>query len=273
MLEIEKIHKVLIFVEKNFNRNISVEELEAISNYSYRNIQRIFKKIFKENIGEFQKRVRLEKGFKRLIYSTESISDISIDIGYESNQAFSKAFKNKFKITPNEARQNKENIFNNFIEEKRHSKIDSKTIYLDKIEVQYKLLVTNDYDNEIIDNLWDIIYDQNKNNTKISYFGVIIDQPLISIPNKSRYEACFSTGNEKIENYNSKFIFGGKYMKYTHFGSYDTILETYRLLYFDWLFNQQYEINAMPIIEHYEFGSINTTNEEDYITHILVPVK
>ena len=82
MLEIEKIHKVLIFVEKNFNRNISVEELEDISNYSYRNIQRVFKKIFKENIGEFQKRVRLENGFKRLIYSNESISDISIDIGY-----------------------------------------------------------------------------------------------------------------------------------------------------------------------------------------------
>mgnify|MGYP003451308467 FL=1 len=157
MLEIEKIHKVLIFVEKNFNRNIAVEELEAISNYSYRNIQRVFKKIFNENIGEFQKRVRLENGFKRLIYSTESISDISIDIGYESNQAFTKAFKNKFKITPNEARQNKENVFNTFIEEKRHSKINSKTVYLSQIEVQYKLIVTNDYDNDVINSLWDSI--------------------------------------------------------------------------------------------------------------------
>lgn len=273
MLEIEKIHKVLIFVEKNFNRNIAVEELEAISNYSYRNIQRVFKKIFNENIGEFQKRLRLENGFKRLIYSTESISDISIDIGYESNQAFTKAFKNKFKITPNEARQNKENVFNTFIEEKRHSKIDSKTVYLSQIEVQYKLIVTNDYDNDVINSLWDSIYELTKSNTKVSYFGVIIDQPLISLPNKSRYEACFSVENEKIKNFNSKYILGGKYMKYTHFGSYENILETYRLLYFDWLFNQQYEINTSPIIEHYEVSSINTSNEKEYITHILVPIK
>lgn len=273
MLEIEKIHKVLIFVEKNFNRNISVEELEAISNYSYRNIQRIFKKIFKEKIGEFQKRIRLEKGFKRLIYSNESISDISINIGYESNQAFSKAFKNKFKITPKEARQNKENIFNNFIEEKKYSKIDSKAIYLDQTEVHYKLIITNDYNNESINNLWDTIYELTKNDTKKDYFGIIIDQPLVSIPNKSRYEACFSCGNKEIKNFNSKYILGGKYMKYTHFGSYDTILETYRLLYFDWLFNRQYEINSSPIIEHYEIGSINTLNEQAYITHILVPIK
>lgn len=273
MLEIEKIHKVLIFVEKNFNRTITIEEFENISNYSYRNIQRIFKKIFKENIGEFQKRLRLENGFKRLIYSTESISDISIDIGFESNQAFSKAFKKKFNITPNEARKNKTNVFSNFIEEKKHSKIDSKAVFLSKIEVHYKLIITNDYDNEVIDNLWDSIYKITKYKTKTQYFGIIIDQPLVSLPNKSRYEACLSAENDVIKNFNSKFIFGGKYMKYTHYGSYDTILETYRLLYFDWLYNQKYEINTTPIIEHYEVSSINTSNEKEYITHILVPIK
>ena len=93
------------------------------------------------------------------------------------------------------------------------------------------------------------------------------------MPNKSRYEACYSVESEKIKGFNTKHIFGGKYMKYTHLGSYEKILETYRLLYFDWLFNQQYEINTSPIIEHYEVSSINTSNEKDYITHILVPIK
>lgn len=273
MLEIEKIHKVLIFVEKNFNRTIAIEELEAISNYSYRNIQRVFKKIFGENIGEFQKRLRLENGYKRLIYSTESISDISFQIGYENNQSFSKAFKNQFKITPKEARQNRVNIFNNFIDEKRNFKIASTAIFINKIEVNYKLIITNNYDNDVINTLWDDIYELKKNNTKIEYFGIIIDQPLVSLSTKSRYEACFTIENEKPKNFDSKYIFGKKYMKYTHFGSYDTILNTYRLIYCDWIFNQRYEIDTCPIIEHYEIGSINTQNEEEYITHILVPTK
>jgi len=273
MREIEIIHKVLILLEKNYNRAVSPEELEAVSNYSYRNIQRVFKKIFRETIGEFQKRLRLENGFKRLIYSDESITDISFAIGYESNQAFTKAFKKEYQITPKETRLKKQAVFDDFINSGKYPEIKSEMVFLNKIEVFYKLIITNDYDNAIINDLWDKIYEQTNFNTQLSYYGIIVDQPLISIKSKSRYEACFSKQHQNIKGYNSKHILGGKYVKYTHFGSYDTILETYRLLYFDWLFNQNYEINSSPIVEHYEVGSINVLDEENYVTHILVPIK
>ncbi|RXR19389.1 AraC family transcriptional regulator [Flavobacterium amnicola] len=273
MQEIEKIKNVIIFVEKNYNRQISPAELENVSNYSYRNIQRIFKNIFKENIGEYQKRIRLENGFKRLIYSNETISDISFSIGYESNQAFTKAFNKNYSITPRKARENKELIFNDFIANIDSKYVKSEIVKLNSIEVYYDLIITNDYDNSTINKLWDKIYENANYNCQIDYYGVIVDQPLLSIKSKCRYEACFTKSETNIKKAKTKLIDGGKYIKYTHFGSYDTILDTYRFIYNDWLFLQKYEIDAKPIIEHYHTGSINVIDEEKYITHILIPIK
>ncbi len=273
MKEIEKIQKVLIFLEKNYTKLITPEELESISNYSYRNIQRIFKNIFKENIGEYQKRLRLENGFKRLIYSNETISDISFSIGYESNQAFTKAFKKKYTITPKQARLNKEDVFNDFIKPIHQATIDSEIVKLNSIEVYYKLIIANDYDNDTINSHWDELYKKTNHSTDLSYYGLIVDQPLLSIKSKCRYEACFTKTNTEHKDLQTKTITGGKYIKYIHYGSYDTILDTYSLLYHDWLFHQKYEIDARPILEHYEVGSINVADEEKYITNIFVPIK
>lgn len=273
MKETEKIQKVLIFLEKNYSRQITPEELENISNYSYRNTQRIFKNIFKENIGEYQKRLRLENGFKRLIYSNENISDISFSIGYESNQAFTKAFKKKYAITPRKARLSKENIFNDFIKSINHKTIDSEIIRLNPIEVYYKLIITNNYDNTTINHHWKELYKKTTDCKDVDYYGLIVDQPLLSIKSKCRYEACVTKTNTEHNSLQRKTIAGGKYVKYTYYGSYDSILDHYRLLYHDWLFHQKYEIDSRPILEHYEVGPINIADEEKYITNILVPIK
>jgi AraC family transcriptional regulator len=58
---LEKVQHIVKFVEDNYYRNIPINELEDIGCYSYRNLQRIFQNIFKETIGAFQKRLKLEK--------------------------------------------------------------------------------------------------------------------------------------------------------------------------------------------------------------------
>lgn len=271
--EIDKIQRILFFLERNYNRHILPKEIEDITNYSYRNAQRIFKKIFKETIGEFQIRLRLENGFKELIYSNNSITDISFSIGYESNQAFTKAFKKKYLITPNEARTKKEDFFSNFITNSKKTTIKSKILIIPEIEVYSKLIITNDYDNPTINSLWDKIYDLTNQSYKYKYYGVIVDQPLLSLKTKSRYEACFTKLSENFKEFNSKKILGRKYIQYTHYGGYDTILDTYRLIYFDWLYNQAYEIDTNPIIEYYQIGHDTTTEEKEFITQILVPCR
>jgi AraC family transcriptional regulator len=272
MSDLECVYKVLLLIEENYNKEISISQLENASNYSYRNVQRIFKKIFKETIGEFKTRLKLEKGYKLLLYTEDEIMDISIAIGYESNQSFSKAFKKKYNFTPKEARDKREELFDQFIE-RRDNEISKVTIeFYPARKVKSKLLLTNDYDNPSINELWQKIYSTSEKERN-SYFGLIIDQPLISIKAKCRYEACFDSVTQTNEKYEGKTILGRKYAKYTHLGSYDTILETYRRIYFDWLYNQSYEMDSTPIVEHYQVGPVNTLNDEEFVTDILIPIK
>jgi|GEM_PF-1739300 len=57
---LEKIQHIIKYIEEHYHQNISVQKLEHISNYSYRNVQRVFKAVFKELLGAFQKILKLE---------------------------------------------------------------------------------------------------------------------------------------------------------------------------------------------------------------------
>lgn len=112
--ELSRIHSVIAYIEENFDREITSREIEDISFYSYRNFQRVFMKVFGETVSGFQKRLRLENAYKKLLYTTDKVSDIALQMGYANSQSFSKAFHLQYGITPLTARKNKEYMFSPF---------------------------------------------------------------------------------------------------------------------------------------------------------------
>ncbi|MCL9807317.1 AraC family transcriptional regulator [Flavobacterium amniphilum] len=270
-MTIEKIQQILIFLENNYHRQIDPSELEEISNYSYRNIQRIFNSVLNETIGNFCVRLKLENAYKQLVYTNLPVVQIAYDVGYENNQSFSKAFKNKFQITPLQARENKTNLFEQYIKQKKEASfsIGFEYVFKEKTQIHYKTVISNNYNNTDINELWDDIHDENKSVKSYDCFGVIVDQPIISDETKSRYDACVNDClNPK--NYLSKTIFGQWYAKYMHIGCYDEIEETYRKIYHRWLYESNFELDTSPIIEHY---IADRNSAAELITAIYVPVK
>lgn len=70
-----------------------------------------------------------------------------------------------------------------------------------------------------------------------------------------------------------KEIFGGYYLKFTHFGSFDYIEETYKNFYKYWLSNLHIELGDSEIIEHYISLEKEYNGKENYVTHIYFPLK
>jgi AraC family transcriptional regulator len=272
-MELEKIQHVVRYIEENYHRIIPVEELEDVGCYSYRNLQRVFQNIFKESLGAFQKRLKLENGYKKLIYTHDSITDVAYVVGFESLQAFTKSFKKQFQLSPTEARLNKHNVFERYINQCANDlKIMAEIVYLKPLKVFYQSIKTTHYNNQEIDSQWnkiDAVYGQN---SSVKYFGIIVDQPLITTGKHCRYEAAISQPpNSKA--FMVKEIFGGKYLKYIHQGSYETIENTYRMIYKGWLVDLQIEFDNSPVIEHYAIHHFNTEIEEDFITEIFFPIR
>jgi AraC family transcriptional regulator len=270
---LEKIQHIVKYIEENYHRIIPIEELEDVGCYSYRNLHRVFKNIFKESLGEFQKRLKLENGYKKLIYTSDSVTEIAYTVGFESLQAFTKSFKKQFGISPSDARMNRLIIFNDYINQyTENTTVSYQIIYLDALQVFYQSIKTSNYDNKEIDSQWDKIDEAYGKQKDVKYYGIIVDQPLITVKAHCRYEACIDQ-NPDNKSFSAKNIFGGRYAKYIHKGNYDSIEDTYRLIYKDWLFSSKLEFDNSPIIEHYVSHNYNTKNEAEFLTEILVPIK
>lgn len=103
------LHEALMYIEHNFQNDISVEDIAAVCglNRSY------FGKIFKEAIGktpqEFLLQYRMVKATELLKLTQLSIGDISSAVGYANQLHFSRAFKKIYGVSPREWR-NKNNV-------------------------------------------------------------------------------------------------------------------------------------------------------------------
>jgi AraC family transcriptional regulator len=274
-MDIIKIQHIVKFIEDNYHRNIPIQELEDIGCYSYRNLQRIFQNIFKETIGAFQKRLKLENAYKKLIYSQETITDIAYAVGFESLQSFTKSFKKQYRFSPSEARIKRECVFDEFVNTSmENSNIKYEIVRLNRLKIYYQSIKTYHYDNSEIDEFWDKIDTYFETIKEMNFYGIIVDQPLITFGENCRYEACVDK-NPNDKQFLVKEIFGGKYAKYRPCGSYETIEDTYRLIYRNWLAERKLVFDNSPVIEHYVVNNYDNTTPQSidsFITDIYFPL-
>ncbi|WP_312921915.1 AraC family transcriptional regulator [Empedobacter brevis] len=267
------IYRVIHFVEKHYDQPIAVKDLEAISHYSYRNIQRIFKYSCGETIGAFQQRLKVESAYKRILYTKENLTSIGLEVGFASIASFSKAFKQHFGISPKEARAHKAQLLcgPELVPTTSDSLLKPEIVYLEPVEVYYQSIQA-DYENEAIEVLWERFMQYDFPDSNVAYFGVIADEPLIKTAINCRYDAC-ATVQARYKKLPSKTILGGRYARFTHKGSYETIDSTYAKIYSRWIFDSDLEFSPAPIIEQYEKHATNSSELETQLTYILLPLQ
>ncbi len=99
----KRVDKVINFILKNMNDDLSLERLAKISNFSPFHFQRIFKEVVGASPKQYIIKLRLETAIHLLIiHPQKSIFEISGDCGFSSPSVFSRSFKNHFGIPPEE---------------------------------------------------------------------------------------------------------------------------------------------------------------------------
>lgn len=266
------VYNTLSFIESNYDRSISIKELEEVSHYSYRNIQRIFKYTCGETIGGYQQRLRVENAYKMMLYTRESITDIALQVGFANLASFSKAFKQHFSISPTAARLGKKQLFSraNIVPEEAGALPTPDIIYLPPTLVYYESAFMP-YENDGIESLWRRFMQNEFPAADTVYFGIIADEPLITNELNCRYDACSSTPATNRE-LPSKQLPGGRYAAFVHSGTYSTIEETYKKIYAGWILESGLEFAHTPIVERYLKHADNTADEAEQITQILLPL-
>jgi AraC family transcriptional regulator len=75
-------------------------ELARVTHYSRAHLIRTFKRITGEAPAELKRRLRLERAAFQLSRTSASVTDVALDAGYDSLEAFTRSFRRAFKVTP-----------------------------------------------------------------------------------------------------------------------------------------------------------------------------
>ena len=96
--------EALNFIEGNYQRDISIEEIADRSGLNRSYFSRLFREMFGESPQSFLIKYRMNKASELLKHSKISIGDVGRQVGYENQLHFSRAFKNIFGVSPREYR-------------------------------------------------------------------------------------------------------------------------------------------------------------------------
>lgn len=102
------IREAISFIEQNYKREITIEDIAQCCNLNRSYFGKIFKDTLQITPQEFLIHYRMTKAVEMLKFTNMNIKDISMAVGYQNQLHFSRAFKKEYSISPKEWR--KQNI-------------------------------------------------------------------------------------------------------------------------------------------------------------------
>ncbi|MBN2982594.1 helix-turn-helix transcriptional regulator [Cohnella algarum] len=93
------------YIESNYNRELTLQEIAGHFYMSREYISRKFKQEFGENLSDFLGRVRIGKAKRLLLNPRLRIAEVANMVGYADEKYFSKVFKKLEGISPGQYRK------------------------------------------------------------------------------------------------------------------------------------------------------------------------
>lgn len=103
-----RITKALSYIEANLNENIKTEDIAAELFCSKSGLEKLFRYVTNMSIRDYIIRRRMSKAARDIASNVSGASflDLAVKYGYGSNEAFTRAFKSVWMVTPSEYRNN-----------------------------------------------------------------------------------------------------------------------------------------------------------------------
>lgn len=280
MENLHRIIKAVDFIEKNIKEDISVKEVAFEVYFSNFYFHKLFQLFVGESPGQYIKKRRLYEAAMLLKQSNVKVIDAALEYGYESPEAFSRAFKRHLGITPKEIKQNpdfliryakKRLTLNDLAHIQGVISMEPKIIEKDEIKIIGPIYY-GDNKNDEIPKFWE------------KHFGKI--SSLVTKKGDGCFGFCFHS-EEYIEkgffhympsvevesfkiiplNAVGKVIPKHKYAVFTHKGSAENLGDTYKYIHGIWFPNKKYILN-----KGFDFEYYTTDKDGNDIIEIYIPI-
>ncbi|MEK5475684.1 AraC family transcriptional regulator [Paenibacillus sp. FSL R5-0407] len=273
----ERIDDVIKYIDDNFSRKISLEELAKVSNFSKYHFCRVFSSIVGMTPYSFLNRRRLNTSVEYLLNTDKTVLEISMLCGFDSASSFNQAFKKLYGSTPGDVRKDPTLISNiplyhgnkqeETLQPSRYSESGITNNFLRRIwEMNIAIKELPDYEVAYVRHVgsyletrkaWEVLGEWAAMNglypPEHSYIGISLDDASLTDEYACRYDACITIRGEHNKDFDPnikyKTLKGGLYALYPFYDTIEKFAIAYQVVYGQWMPGSEYDPDDKPCLE------------------------
>lgn len=253
-----QLKKVIDFIGENLDENLSLDKLCGIANFSKYHFHRLFTASMGLSLQQYIKWLRLKRAAHQLIVDKKKpIIVIAIDAGFESHEAFTRAFKQRCGLNPNEFRIK----MNTQVWEKPPYCLPKQGDLIMNItikEVKQRRLAVIEHRGDpkrVAQSVSQLVHWAKGQTISLKpkageAFGYAYDDPNLTPADEFRFDLGITVPESlKLEGeIVEKHLPAGRYAVAVHQGSRDNIADTVYSMYRDWLPSSGETLGDLPCI-------------------------
>lgn len=291
-----RLNQVLRHIDCHLDDSPDLKELSAVACFSPYHFHRIFSALVGKSVAAYVRRLRLERAAMQLSSADISITQVALTAGYDSLDAFSRAFRTQFGVLPSTYRREDGPLVSAQSRSTGQPLFYHQTSNVPPIEVQVRsfparAMATVRHSGPYDDSFpaWETLMSAMQMHHLLRAdtiaCAVSHDDPDITPAQKCRMEVCLSLPPDATADtpairslLHDKRVYlrdigsDADYAAIEVNGPYSLLHPAYRSLYREWLPQSGREPNDDPGFEVY-YNSPQNTAPEDLRTGIFIPLR
>jgi AraC family transcriptional regulator len=265
-------HRVVEHIDRHLDEPLELETLAAVANFSPFHFHRLFSAWMGETLGDYLRRRRLELGAQRLVSQPAvPVLHVALSVGFGSTEAFARAFKTRFGVTPSSWRTAKDRNRSQANRKPGQAGVftrpdDEVSKYSQEASMNVKLIdrkpTTVAYLRHVgpygpeLSEFWEgtvLPWMQTNRLLGRPRYGISLDDPGITAPERLRYDAAIEVEPDFVGagQHQKTSIPGGKYAAARFNGTGAELGDAWMALLRDWLPGSGLQLDARPLFEYY----------------------
>jgi len=274
--------RVLVYIEDHLSEELSLDKMARIAHISPFYFHRLFHAYMGETLSNYVTRLRMQRASEKLNYTDTAVTDIALEVGYESPSSFTKIFNQSMGESPREFRRSMRLIVEAMLKRVPQDipqdalvptyvrRFDEEVLFVRKVgpyaETPWQAFGA----------LLAFLKQEHISREEIkTFYSMGLDNPQLVSPSKCRFDACVALKTRHVPKgeVGLKTLPGGKCAVFEYKGSYSGIEAFFHRIFTTWYPTAKITLSdAAPFCEQPEAGDEQVPMGER-TTYLYIPLE
>lgn len=261
-----RLQRAQALIETKLDEDVNPIEAARAANFSLHHFHRIFRAQLGESVMEYTRRLRLERAARELRARDDRLLDVALRAGYQSHEAFTRAFTERFGVAPSAFREQPSARLAEWRREPEAPRLEVRVQRFPQLQLvgmRHRGSYANVGETWVRLMTWALQFAPGARQ-----YGLCPDDPAVTATEHLRFDACLAASVDH-QDVTPLHVEAGDWAVAVHRGPYSKLSETYLDLIGRWFPTSGYEPAIDAVVEHY-LNDPRVTPEPELRTEVRV---